>query len=284
MTELRYMPVVVNDEMAETANLSNEELGALTRIKWAMWRAGGYLADDGKLLARIARAGSRWGKIAPAVMALLTVAGGKVSSASLLTTLLITHERRAKAAKAVSAKLSKPDHGLNASKSLKNNNLGARQEAPEHMQLKSELENTALRALSATAAVQRGESAGLSNKQASEGVPGSVEDCSRGLLQVRGDRMEDRDIVVYGSELLVARVQLRLLKAKGQIANWLVALEPCGDEAESQLARILANADLENLRGPSFVTQVDGRVADAAREAVFGRSLKFPPHQVKRHG
>lgn len=124
MAELPYISLVVNDEMAEWGDLTNEELGALIRIKFALWKTGGFLPDDSKQISRIARAGSRWGKVAPAVMALLTVAGGKISSPSLLGRLLITRERRVKKVKAGEARQAKPDIGLNACKPLISHEAG----------------------------------------------------------------------------------------------------------------------------------------------------------------
>lgn len=265
MSELPYMPVIVNDEIAETSGLTNEELGALVRLKWAMWKSGGWLADDGKQLARIARAGSRWGKIAPAVLALFTIAGGKVSSPSLLSTLLITRERRAKNAKAVRARWAKPDGPLNASNPLKNHELDADHVSTAHAvrisnQNQNHIEEDFFPSRGAAAA---GEAAGLPKEVSSSA--GSVEALHETLY-------------VHGCELLVGRVGVRLLQARAQISRWLVQIAP------DELARVLADADVHNLQGAHFVTVVDKRVAAIAAEKLFGKSLAFPPTEVKRRG
>lgn len=264
MSELPYMPVIINDEMAETADLTNEELGALVRLKWAMWKSGGWLADDGKKLARIARAGSRWGKIAPAVLALLTVAGGKVSSPSLLSSLLITRERRAKNAKAVRARWSKPDPVLNLANPLIGHestpadvSVGHALRTSNHN--KKEKEDPFL-LVDDVAAAARGEAAGL--PKAASSKPGSNEALHETLY-------------VHGCELLVTRVGLRLLQAQAQISRWLEKIEA------EDLARLLADADVHNLQGPNFVIVVDKRVAAVAAEKLFGGSLRFPPAGVK---
>jgi uncharacterized protein YdaU (DUF1376 family) len=269
LSELPYMPVVVNDEIAETADLTNEELGAVTRIKWALWKAGGYLADDSKKLARIARAGSRWGKIAPAVMALLTVAGGKVSSASVLNTLLITRERRAQKVKAVNARNRKPDPVLTSYNPLKNNDVRGRSVDVVQDQLKPKSKYIVEESFPHGAAVDRGETAGLAKEASSE--PRSVEAVNE---------LNDA-LYVHGTELLVSRVGLRTLQAKAQISIWLRDL---GSADPAELARVLASADQENLFGPNFITVIDGRVRAIAAEAAFGGSLRFGPTAVKRHG
>jgi uncharacterized protein YdaU (DUF1376 family) len=257
------MPVIVNDEIAETSGLTNEELGALVRLKWAMWKSGGWLPDDGKQLARVARAGSRWGKIAPAVLALFTIGGGKVSSPSLLNTLLITRERRAKNVKAVRARWSKPEVPLNASNPLIGHDstpadvsVGHALRTSNQNQNKKDpsfyVEDRAVAAL--------GEAAGPPKKAGS--TPGSNEALHETLY-------------VHGCELLVSRVGVRLLQARAQISRWLVQV------SAEDLARVLADADVHNLQGASFVNVVDKRVAAIAAEKLFGGSLRFPIGEVK---
>lgn len=85
-------------------------------------------------------------------------------------------------------------------------------------------------------------------------------------------------LYVHGSELLVVRVGLPLLRARAQISRWLMQIAP------EELARVLADADQHNLQGPNFVSVVDSRVAAIAAEKLFGASMRFPPHGVKAHG
>jgi len=274
MSELPYMPVNVNDEIAETAHLTNEELGALMRLKWALWKSGGYLADDGKQIARIARAGSRWGKIAPAVLALLTVAGGMVSSRSMLTTLLITRERRAKAVKAVNVRNRKPEVPLNSNNLLKTHKVGIAQEASKqllgaynHNQKKESKDFKTL--LEPSAAAVCGSAQGHSSKASA----GSVE----GLARSSGDEDLNLSLYVHGTELVVTRTGVNALQARAQISRWLMQI-PDGHG----LARVLADVDQHNLQGAAFINVVDQRVAEIAAEAVFGSKLPFGATAVGR--
>lgn len=265
MSELPYMPVAINDEIAETSDLTNEELGALTRIKWAMWKSGGYLPDDGKYLARVSRAGSRWGRIAPAILALLTLAQGRVSSPSLLSTLLITRERRAKSVKAGSARWTKPERPLTSSKPLIEHDPHSARASPEHM-LGPSNQNQNLKNLEEASLPP----ATIAARGAAEGYPDNASGAPTGDL--------NETLYVHGTELLVERVGLRTLPARAQISRWLV------DVAPDVLARLLASADQQNLRGPGFVNVVDKLVASSAAEALFGRPLPYDRPQLAVKG
>lgn len=265
------MPVIINDEMAETADLTNEELGALVRLKWAMWKSGGYLADDSRQLARIARAGSRWGKIAPAVLALFTVAGGKVSSSRLLSTLLITRERRAKNAKAVTARWAKPEGPLTSSKPLKSHDVGANYVSSTYaLRISNHNYNKNLRIKDSS--LVGGAVAEAASGQPSSSSAGSVDGF------VEGVRALDESIYVHGTELLVQRVGLQLLRARAQISRWLVDIEP------EALARVLAEADQHNLQGPAFINVVDQAVASIKAETMFGGHLALGLTPAKKRG
>lgn len=267
MSELPYMPVAINDEIAETSDLTNEELGALTRIKWALWKSGGYLPDDSKKLARIARAGSRWGKVAPAVLALLTVTGGIVSSPSLLTTLLITRERRAKKVKAGTHKFAKPEVPLNLSNPLISHDVGGASAAPLLEQSKSKLKYNAKSLLRSRDAAASSEAQGHPSTVASSNEPSLDQPLHAAL---------DETLYVHGTELLVTRVGVRTLQARAQICRWLTKIDA------EELALILAEAEAHNLKGPPFINVVDDRVDALAAERVFGGALRFPLTGVKR--
>ena len=131
MSELPYMPEHVHDLMAETASLSNEELGAFMRLRWALWRAGGYLPK--REIERAVQAGSAWERLAPTIMARLTLAGRIVSNSSLLELLIRTRERREKArsqaGKAAAARWQKAGKLENISPI---NSLADAQALPEH--------------------------------------------------------------------------------------------------------------------------------------------------------
>jgi hypothetical protein len=94
VSHLPYRPEHVSDAIANSVELTNEELGAFMRLTWALWRAGGYLPNDSKKLARFARAGSRWGLIAQVVMSKFTVSDDKISCPYVLYALSTVERRR----------------------------------------------------------------------------------------------------------------------------------------------------------------------------------------------
>jgi hypothetical protein len=73
----------VNGSSAEEAGMTNEEVGALTRLKRQMARQGGSLPNDEETLKRYSESGSRWRRLAPVIMDKLIVKDGKVYSATL---------------------------------------------------------------------------------------------------------------------------------------------------------------------------------------------------------
>jgi uncharacterized protein YdaU (DUF1376 family) len=184
VNHLPYRPEHINDAIANAEELTNEELGAFTRLLWALWRAGGYLPDDSKKLARFSRAGSRWGVIAPAVMGKLTVLGGKVSCSNLLMTLMLVEQRRARAAKAAGVRHGKADGPLNSSKPLKSFNATPAQAAPENILVA----------------------------------------CNQNQNKNRESFNENGDKHDRAVKLLINKVGLRGLGAQSQLAKWSAAL------------------------------------------------------------
>ena len=144
MTDLPYFPQHVNDAIANSEELTNEELGAYVRLQRALWRAGGYLPADPKKLARFSRAGKRWGAIAAAIMGKLTILGEKVSCPDVLRSMLMANERRERAVRAahikhgasrVSDGRESPtsDSRLNSRKPLKSLSWDSIRAQPEHV-------------------------------------------------------------------------------------------------------------------------------------------------------
>lgn len=82
------MQLYVGDYLRDTQGLSCEGHGAYLLTLMALWNAGGYLPDDDRILARVARCTpARWRIIGPDVRALLTVDGDRVCQRRLLTEL-----------------------------------------------------------------------------------------------------------------------------------------------------------------------------------------------------
>lgn len=260
MAELPYMPVVVNDEIAEASDLTNEELGAFWRLKLAMWKAGGYLVDDAKKLARIARAGKRWGQIAPAVMAKLTFHGGKVSCPELLATLLITRERRRKAALSAGTRWAKSEGGLSPSNPLKEQQPAHANASPEHM---------------------LGASKHNQNKHDQDSFLGESAPAARkgSAAEARSDADFAQTLYKTGTELLTERCDLTTLQAKSQLSRWMAKVHPM------DLARFMADAEQHNLKGQHFL-----RVVDSGVEATYEVETKGPrlpldrPHLAAKKG
>lgn len=80
MSKQDVFPLSVSSYVADTQHLGLEQHGAYLLILMAMWRAGGELPNDEKMLANICRLTvSKWRKIAGPVMALLTIEGAKIT-------------------------------------------------------------------------------------------------------------------------------------------------------------------------------------------------------------
>jgi uncharacterized protein YdaU (DUF1376 family) len=251
MSHLPYRPEHVNDASANSEELTNEELGAFVRLQRALWRAGGYLPDDQKKLARFARAGSRWGIIAPAVMAKLNAIGGKVSCPEILMTIFLVEQRRAKAAKAAAHRFGKADPSLTSRKPLDSLESNITVATAEHV----------------LAASNQNQNKNLESKSLSE----------RGTAAVD---QESNKFWEQNTGLLVKRVGLRGLAARSQIAKWLAAVE--GNECELQT--IMDAAGAENLQGARLIAVIDQRVGNRKTERKQGPALPFPPNLVINSG
>lgn len=257
MTELPYRPEHVNDAIANSEELTNEELGAFVRLQRAMWKAGGYLPDDTKVLARFSRAGSRWGKVAPAILRKLTAFGGKISCPELLTVLLITKERRRKRAEAAQQRWTS-DKSLETKKVRDASAYAMHEQTPSNHNQNS-VERTNSLVSDAAAAPQKW----------------TFEEGKR--CQITGAPHDT--LFSAGVELLINRVGLKRLAARGQISRWLLKL----DDAEA-LARMLAEFDQHNFSGSQFIDLMDKAVKAIVDEREKGLPLKFGPRVVASGG
>jgi uncharacterized protein YdaU (DUF1376 family) len=253
MSDLPYRPEHVNDAIAETEELSNEELGAYVRLQRALWRSGGYLPAN--QLSRFARAGKRWGKIAPAILAKLTIVDGWASCSVLLDLLLRTRERRAAAVdKARMAGRASGQKRASAvtfggmQKSRLNGDNPLESHKPAELQV--HLENT-----------------NQNHKIDSKSGRG---------IDVTG---AEREIFDHGAAVLVERVKLRRTAATSQISKWLAEL---GDA--HAVADLIAAGVHENLTGAPFVAVIDQRVKTLKTEREKGLPLPFgfQPNVVRK--
>lgn len=260
MSELPYMPSHVSDEIADTEHLTNEELGAFRRLIRAMWRAGGFLPDDTKVLARYSRAGKRWGQIAPALLAMMTVGGGKVSFTPLLAMLDLTRNRRRQAADAAGRRWAGEKSGKAALKSgfsgQQKVDIGRPQSQRKLLKVNNLTHATA------------------SSEHMLNGCNHNQNQYSSSLVGA-AKRTSEEELIQSGAELLMHRVGLTALQAQSQIKRWL---RQTGDV--EALATVLAAADNFNLQGPNFVTVVDARVVAIETERSKGLALPFGLQKV----
>jgi uncharacterized protein YdaU (DUF1376 family) len=260
VTELPYRSEHVNDAIADSEELTNEELGAYVRLQRALWRAGGYLPAD--KLARFARAGKRWGKLAPTILSKLTVGDGMASCSQLLELLLRTRERRSAAVdKARKGGMAKASRGtfasdqngrLNAVKPLESHNTALLEADPKRANQNQKIESSSL------SLRMRGEAAGHRERKNSEDH----------------ERVYNRGVAV-----LMERVKLRRLSATSQVGKWLAVLENPND-----LEDLIEAAKAEGLAGAQFVAIIDQRVKILKRERECGPSLPlgFTPNVVPK--
>lgn len=100
MSKLPYMPLFVDDTLAETQHLEPHEFGAYVRLLFCLWRAGGKIPDDDRKLARMTSTTPvRWRKIRAEVISLFVVNGDGTISNKRISQELRNAAARSKAAK-----------------------------------------------------------------------------------------------------------------------------------------------------------------------------------------
>lgn len=84
MSSADGMMLWTNDYLADTSHLTTVQHGAYLLLLICMWRAGGSLPNDDKLLARyVGMTPDKWRKISPQVRELLTVQGDRITQKRL---------------------------------------------------------------------------------------------------------------------------------------------------------------------------------------------------------
>jgi uncharacterized protein YdaU (DUF1376 family) len=251
---LPYRPEHVNDADANELGLTLEEVGALVKLKRALWRCGGFLPDEEWILARASGAGRKWSRIARALRDRLVIANGHVSIEEITTMLRLTNERRAKAVRA--GRQSAVARGFpaisqfDATKSL-NNNTPTSNLVDAKFELGPKNQN---------------QNKNLESKNLSESGDAARSPADKFYEQSTG--------------FLIKRVGVRGLAARSQIAKWLVAL----DGNESDLQTIMDAAGAENLQGARLIAVIDQRVGNRRSERKQGPPLPFPPNLVINSG
>ena len=252
MSELPYMPVLVEDAMADRQDLTNEQLGAYERIRLALWRAGGYLPLES--LPLIACAGRRWGKIKKAVLAKLTVIDETASCAAVLKQLDVSRSRRrtaaVKAAKASNARWGSKTPFVAATAGLS--------ESPKPLKTNGPMMLEALIMQSMRSPNQN--------------------------LKIESKSLSKRDeeggaVYGVGIKLLTERVGIKALAARTQVAKWLVLARD-----DAALLELFEAVAYENLQRAHLVAVIDQRLRTMKSERERGKPLPlgFTPNVVSK--
>lgn len=122
MSSLDTIPLSTSAYLADTQHLSLPEHGAYLLILMTMWRAGGWIKDDDRLLANICKISlKKWLSIAPVIRHLLLAKDGRLSQKRLLSESKkaedVVSKNRANGAKGGAAKaLKNKEQGLATAK------------------------------------------------------------------------------------------------------------------------------------------------------------------------
>lgn len=113
MAEFPAMPFYTDAYLGDTMHLTTIEHGAYLLLLLAMWRSGGSLPDDDRLLARYARlTNGQWARMAPTIRAFFKAENGTLTQGRLTETYEAVRQRSHKASDSA------------ASRWLKNNGMG----------------------------------------------------------------------------------------------------------------------------------------------------------------
>lgn len=108
MAEFPGFTIWTDAYLADTGHLSTLEHGAYLLILFAMWRAGGYLPNDDRRLARFSRlTDAQFSKIRHNMMEFFTVEGDQITQGRLLEELEKARSRSTKASENARAKYRK---------------------------------------------------------------------------------------------------------------------------------------------------------------------------------
>ena len=84
MSAIDVMPLSTSDYIGDTTHLSNAQHGCYLLILMAMWRSGGWLPDDDRIIANVVKLSvPKWKKISGPVRSLLLAEDGKLTQKRL---------------------------------------------------------------------------------------------------------------------------------------------------------------------------------------------------------
>lgn len=268
MTELPYIPINVNDAVADGADLTNEEFGALWRVRFALWRRGGLLPVD--RIARFARAGKRWGAIGPTVLDRLLIEGGMVSCPWVSTILVLTRDRRAAKVTAGRASAAKRrTEGTRFASSV--GRLSGHNLLKSH-DVDADVLGPSLQQTGNNHNQNKGETPEKSTDQTAEAVEAALSGLPKGVT----DRA--RHLALYRDATTVLMEVGRLTRAQSYkaLTDWL---KQCGGDAD-YVGALVARAEVEQFRARQFIMMVSQWSSQRETELTKGFSLPLPPVQV----
>jgi uncharacterized protein YdaU (DUF1376 family) len=95
MAEFPHMPLATDAYLGDTKHLTTIQHGAYLLLLMAMWRAGGTLPDDDKLLARYAGlTGGQWARMSGTIRGFFVSSGGMISQGRLTDELNFVRQHR----------------------------------------------------------------------------------------------------------------------------------------------------------------------------------------------
>jgi uncharacterized protein YdaU (DUF1376 family) len=273
MAELPYMAVSVADAIADAEGLTNEQLGALERVRRVLWRTvtASTVAPTMTMaeLRAVSRLGKRWGKAGPGVLARLLVdeATGRVSCPVINERLALTRKRRRQRVTAAQASVTARQIATTE---------GSRNYASEGARKpRNPLKTHRLDADLVGPSSQRAASNQNHNIiQNTDTAPAAVK------LSGEEARVQQDALYGHGVALLMARTRVTRLQAQKTISAWLGMM---GGDADATAA-LLARAEAENLTGQHFSVTVARWAKAAEDERTKGLALPLPLVGLKRAG
>lgn len=255
MAELPYMPVNIESATRYAENLTTEELGALIRIQWGLWEAGGFLPEIE--ISRFARVGKRWGAVSVALRRKLTFEGGRVSCPWILELLGRTKAKRNARAAAGAQGGHATAQNRRFGDALKSNYAGTL----KSNNLLNMHESNSCFAANSTQHTAR-------NQNQNPSTITSLTRSAKGLAM--------QELFDFGAQSLVKRGGLSYSKAKRRLENWLDCVQ--GD-IES-LRNMLSEAEMRQLTGPAFSASIDSQVKGYLQQIAPPLPRLFTPRKA----
>ena len=118
MAEFPAMPFYTDAYLGDTMHLTTIEHGAYLLLLMAMWRSGGHLPDDDRMLARYARlTNGQWARMAPTIRAFFKAENGTLTQGRLTETYEAVRQRSHKASDSAASRWLKNNEKVNANAS-----------------------------------------------------------------------------------------------------------------------------------------------------------------------